>query len=192
LRDVDFAEVERALEFLDAPTRDAQADLAAGLRLLWERDRLWLADWETDLPAGAWPQLPPHADLTLEAPGALELPGGWRLTAEPVADVEAALDRATDNDDPFQAWLDLDRLRLPLQVRPRRPGDRFRPLGMGGHSLKLSDLMINLELPRRARDRWPLLVSDGEIVWVIGARVGHLARISQATQRLVHTCLMRK
>ena len=66
------------------------------------------------------------------------------------------------NTDPYQAWLDQAELVLPLTVRARQPGERFRPLGMGGHSMKLSDFMINNNLPRRGRAAWPLVVSGEE------------------------------
>jgi len=56
---------------------------------------------------------------------------------------------------PHQAWVDADTVGSPLYVRARRPGDRFAPLGMDGHTMKLSDFMINVKIPRRARDRWP-------------------------------------
>ena len=34
-------------------------------------------------------------------------------------------------------------LKLPLAVRSRRPGDRFRPLGMGGRGRKLQDFLVD-------------------------------------------------
>jgi tRNA(Ile)-lysidine synthetase-like protein len=51
------------------------------------------------------------------------------------------------------------------KVRARRPGDRFEPFGMDGHTMKLSDFFINEKLPQRAREAWPLLCSG---------RYGHL------------------
>ena len=48
---------------------------------------------------------------------------------------------------------------LPLTVRSRRPGDRLQPLGAPGHR-KLQDLLVDRKVPRRARDRVPIVV-DG-------------------------------
>ena len=48
-------------------------------------------------------------------------------------------------------------------LRGRRPGDRFCPPGLDGHSQKLSDWMINHKLPRALRDRVPLLVVDDRV-----------------------------
>ena len=59
LRDIDYETVDRALDFLTSPTRTGQMDLAAGLRLEMEGERLWIADWKADLPGANWPQLAP-------------------------------------------------------------------------------------------------------------------------------------
>lgn len=54
------------------------------------------------------------------------------------------------------------------QVRPWRPGDRFRPLGAPGCK-KLKDWFIDRQIPRAERKTLPLVIHpDGEIVWVPG------------------------
>ena len=173
LRDIDFDAIEHALEFLTNPPRSRRCDLTAGLCLLMEENQLWLSTWEADLPSQGWPQILEGEARRLDVPGVLSLGEGWRLTAEITPDVEAARQRAYTNADPFQAWLDSSELSPPLLVRGRQPGDRFRPSGMGGHSLKLADFLVNVKLPRRARAGWPLVVSQDEIVWVPGFRLAH-------------------
>ena len=61
-----------------------------------------------------------------------------------------------------------DVMHQPLIARVRKPGDQIRPMGMNGHSIKITDLMINLKLPKQARANWPLVCSGNEIVWVPG------------------------
>jgi tRNA(Ile)-lysidine synthase len=50
-----------------------------------------------------------------------------------------------------------------LEVRTRRPGDRLR-----GRGRKIQDVFVDAKVPRRERDRWPLVVSEGEVVCVPG------------------------
>jgi len=69
-------------------------------------------------------------------------------------------------------------------VRFRRPGDRFAPLGLGG-TKKLKDYFIELGLTATQRARQPLLVANGEIVWVVGHAVSQAAAVTAATRRLV-------
>jgi tRNA(Ile)-lysidine synthase len=192
LRDIDYAAVARALAFVAAPSASGQTDLIAGLRLLVEDQRLWLASWEADLPQVDWPQLPLGAELSLAVPGRLDLRGGWMLRSEPVPDVEKGRAQALDNDDPFQAWLDLDQLELPLTVRARLPGDRLSPLGMGGQSMKLAEFMVNRKLPRRAREHWPLVLAGDEIAWVPGMQIGHSFRLTPKVSKIARLWLIVK
>jgi tRNA(Ile)-lysidine synthase len=79
-------------------------------------------------------------------------------------------ERQEGEPDPYsEAWLDPGKVCTPLEVRARRPGDRYRPFGMKGHR-KLKDVMNQLRVPPRERDRWPLIADQEEIVWVPGLR----------------------
>jgi tRNA(Ile)-lysidine synthase len=189
LRDIGFEAVERALRFLADPARSAQIDLIAGLRLVFEPGRLWVADWESVLPLAGLPKMPVGAELPIEVPGVLCLQEGWILFSEALSDVETGLQQAETNLDLYQAWVNLDSLAAPMTLRTRREGDRFQPLGMAESSMKLSDFMINVKIPRRSRHTWPLVCSGGEIVWVPGYRVGHAFRLTQSTRRAVYLCL---
>ncbi len=191
LRDIDFESVERGLEFLNNPPSTKQIDLIAGLRLLLEGDRLYVATWETDLPVPLWPQLPDGSERELPVPGELALRGVWRLKASVIGEVENAQAQAHANTNPYQAFLDMDKLSDPLKVRARRPGDRFQPLGMEGHSLKLADFMVNVKLPRRVRSYWPVVWAGDEIVWVSGLRLSHPFRLTEDTRRVVRLSLLR-
>ncbi len=217
LRNVDFDAIERALQFLHEPSASGIVDLLAGLYLSYEnlgafgemrgkneRDKqnlqyessnykelMWLATWEADLPNMNWPQMAPYSQIKLDIPGEMMVGSGWWVIAEPVSDIEAGRAQACSNTDPYQAWFDLDSLTSPLSIRTRRSGDRFRPLGMAGRSMKVADLMVNGKLPRRARDRWPLVTSGEEIIWVPGIRIGQDLRVKEATDRILRLQLTR-
>ncbi len=55
-------------------------------------------------------------------------------------------------------------------LRTFREGDRFMPLGMSGR-VKLKDFFISRKIPRGKRQHIPLLVSDNDIIWVVGHRI---------------------
>jgi len=65
-------------------------------------------------------------------------------------------------------------------IRNRRHGDRFRPLGLGGHAKKLKSFLIDRKIPREQRDRIPLLIWNGEIVWVAGVEISDSFKITDA------------
>jgi tRNA(Ile)-lysidine synthase len=73
-------------------------------------------------------------------------------------------------------------LELPLGVRNRRPGDRFRPLGAPG-GRKLQDFLVDRKVPRDERDALPLVVDGRDrIVWVVGQSVAEDFRVTDPSQ----------
>ena len=77
----------------------------------------------------------------------------------------------------------VQRFQLPknalphFTIRNRRRGDRFRPLGMSHHK-KLKDLLIDRKIDAALRDRIPLVVWQGTIVWVAGVEVSDLFKVT--------------
>jgi tRNA(Ile)-lysidine synthase len=72
-----------------------------------------------------------------------------------------------------------------LFVRNRRPGDRFRPLGMTGRR-KLQDFMVDRKVPRSERDSVPLVVNaEDRIVWVVGHTVAEDFKVTDPGQAVL-------
>jgi tRNA(Ile)-lysidine synthase len=147
---------------------------------------------ESSLPLDAWPQLPPGRDsVSIEFPGKILLASGWSFAARPVVDVAEADQGADWMKDAFCARLDAERLPAPLELRGRRPGDRFKPLGLNGHSQKLSDLFVNEKVPARARARWPLVCAGKVIVWIPGFRPADPFKLGAKTRHVVEFVVRR-
>jgi tRNA(Ile)-lysidine synthase len=70
--------------------------------------------------------------------------------------------------------------RAALVVRNRRRGDRFHPLGMQTDK-KLKDFLIDRKIAADVRDRVPLLVWNGEIVWVAGVEISERFKVTDPT-----------
>ena len=95
---------------------------------------------------------------------------GMRFVAPPTPDV---------------AFVQLDPGIGPLVVRNRRPGDRFRPLGLGGGK-KLQDFFVDRKIARERRDRVPIVVDQsGRIVWVAGYGIDERFRVTDSAQAVV-------
>ncbi len=74
---------------------------------------------------------------------------------------------------------------LPLAVRGRRPGDRFRPLGAPGRR-KLQDFLVDRKVPREERDSLPLVVDGRDrIVWVVGHSVAEDFRVTDPSEAVI-------
>lgn len=80
--------------------------------------------------------------------------------------------------------IDADKAHFPLVIRGRQQGDFFYPIGFGKKK-KLQDYFVDEKIPRDERDRVPLLVSDNDIVWVIGHRLDERYKVDKATKRVL-------
>jgi tRNA(Ile)-lysidine synthase len=87
------------------------------------------------------------------------------------------------------ACFDMDKIFWPLILRSFQTGDRFHPLGMNG-SQKLKKFFINNKIPREERQRIPILLNRGEIIWVAGHRMSESAKISNETQNVLKVELL--
>ena len=84
-----------------------------------------------------------------------------------------------------QAMFDLDQIHTPPKIRSRRAGDRFQPFGMDG-TKKVKDFLIDVKAPQRLRWRTPILVTEDEILWVVGYRTSEKCKVSDKTRRVLH------
>ncbi|NWF68219.1 MAG: tRNA lysidine(34) synthetase TilS [Chloroflexi bacterium] len=123
---------------------------------------LWMrVDYQTIVleTAAAQPEkwtilLPENAEIMVNIPGDTSIPGAaWSLRASLYAEQYCA------------------RLALPagarVLLRTRRRGERFAPLGLGGHTQKLSEWLIDHKVPRALRDSIPLLVVNGQVAAIL-------------------------
>jgi tRNA(Ile)-lysidine synthase len=141
--------------------------------------------WQVSLPGGVQIQLAhgtlrrlpaaaatvvdkPPAGITLPVPGKVVV-AGVRVTAARARGILRTPNAVGQL--PAACSLDAEALRgKQIEVRTRRPGDRIAPLGMTG-SKSLQDLFVDARVPAAERSGLPLLVVDGEVVWVPGYRV---------------------
>lgn len=82
------------------------------------------------------------------------------------------------------AVIDAGKINFPLLIRPRMPGDYFYPIGFGKKK-KLQDFFVDDKIPRDERDAIPLIISNGNIVWIAGLRLDDRYRVDKDTKRVL-------
>lgn len=190
--DLTYATLERASNFICEDPPQARMDLLGGIHMLREGSLIYVVLGHITLPIERWPQMPKDSHtIPLKVPSQIPLLGGWKLSCELWNIASLALEQALANEDPFQAWVDASGIADALELRVRQEGDRFQPLGMDGHEMKISDFFINVKLPQRARDRWPLLCMGEKVVWVPGYRPAHPFRMTEATRQALYFSMTR-
>lgn len=190
LRDISFDAVEKGVKAIQLAQPFTEIDLISGLKQLIEPGRIWIAEWDADIPTDEWPQVS-EEETSLEIGGVVKLQAGWQLTAVQAPQTNLTEQYSWEKMDISRVWVDINQINLPFLVRARKAGDRLQPFGMEGHSLKVSDYMVNEKLPRRAREKWPIVCSGKQIVWVCGYRLAHPFRITKSTTEAVELKLVR-
>ena len=186
LSDIGFEAVERARLLIDSPPASNQSDLFQGLRLSIQGEHVVISRWaaKEELQPD-WPQLADDTHVLLPRQGSVLLPNGWLVTLEELERKKLDFDQIRGNPDPYTAYLDSAAIDQGLVLRTRQDGDRYQPLGMAGQSVKLSDLMVNIKLPRQARERYPLVCVGDKIVWVPGVQPAEFVRVTEDSKRVL-------
>jgi tRNA(Ile)-lysidine synthase len=193
LRDIEARHVEKLLGALHAPSGRAFA-LPGSLTFLVERERYLLGRNTVDLCP--FPRL--DEEYPLSIPGetlvmgwmvmAAVLPGRQTTAGAPGSEPGATSPEGVQTEafvsahGPFVQYVDYDCAGDKLSVRPARPGDRFRPLGLQG-SKKVREFMIDAAIPRSWRSRIPVVLNSGGVVWVVGYRIDDRVKVTEATRR---------
>jgi tRNA(Ile)-lysidine synthase len=111
-------------------------------------------------------------------PGTEVAQGRWRVTAR---EVPARRGGAPSR---WRALFDAASLdAADLRIRKPRPGDRIRPLGLGG-TKKLQDVFVDAKVPREERAAWPV-VESGAILWLPGLVRSEHATVGPGTRRVL-------
>ena len=154
-----------AIEWSLSARTGSRRQLGANLDIYITYDDLTILRENTAIPSGAWRLIPAKADIELDPTTAFSCYGltiSISLQFVPAGNC---------------VQLDLP-VGFELRLRGRKQGERFKPKGMGGHSRKIKDWMIDRKIPRDLRDRIPLLTANGEIVAICLAETWHLADLS--------------
>ena len=80
--------------------------------------------------------------------------------------------------------LDADTIAGDLIVRPRGPGDRFRPLGSSG-SRKVGKFLTDCKLTPGERSQVAIVADRDKIVWIAPHRLDDRVKLTPATQRVL-------
>jgi tRNA(Ile)-lysidine synthase len=92
---------------------------------------------------------------------------------------------------PIRIQVDASKLKFPLELRHWTEGDSFYPFGMQNRK-KVSDYFIDNKFSLPEKERTWLLVSENEIVWIIGNRLDNRFRITDTTTEIVEFELIPK
>ncbi len=172
LRDLTQSHYDRLLEMITSDTSDS-VTLPGKVQAKREGDQLYLSIFNSGIQS-------PIAIQELALPGITRV-GHITIKASLLNANQVNLSPKSNKVE----ILDVDRLTLPLQVRPRRDGDRFVPFG------NRSAQKVGKFLTRAKVKSEVLIVEDQErIVWVAPVRLSQEVAITPETQQVVQLELL--
>lgn len=86
---------------------------------------------------------------------------------------------------PEYAYLDADKVTMPLSFRHPQKGDRFQPYGMKKGSRLISDFLTDLHLSLFDKQNQWLACQGKDIVWIVGLRIDHRFSVTNNTRRVL-------
>jgi tRNA(Ile)-lysidine synthase len=185
LRRIALQHVEQSLSLLDHPRRRGHVSLPNGTAVDVQGDQLRIARLAE--PGGTAAGTATRGGFPREAlcpvPGEVALPAfGLTLRATVVPRETIVVDLKSAGRE--RAFLDADLLPGPLLIRPRRPGDRFVPLGAPG-TRKVKSFLIDRKVPVDERGRIPLVLSGDRIAWIVDHEIDDRFKVTDATRRIL-------
>ncbi len=122
------------------------------------------------------------SEIELKIPGVTNIPSlGIDISAklEDPKKVDIGMNQKRE-----KAYLDFDKIELPLRVRTRFPGDRFIPLGMSNEK-KIQDFFVDKKISKRKRDKIPIIESQGQIVWIGKMVIDDRVKVTRNTEKVL-------
>ncbi len=89
---------------------------------------------------------------------------------------------AISNTNQNTIFVDAEKLSFPLQIKKWNEGDSFQPFGMNGSSKKVSKFFKDEKLSILEKQKIWILISDNQIVWIIGLRQDERFKIENSTK----------
>jgi len=80
--------------------------------------------------------------------------------------------------------VDASKLAFPLQLRRWKEGDSFYPFGMSQRK-KISNFFIDNKLSLLEKEHSWILLSNNEIVWIVGQRLDNRFRVTDETSEVI-------
>jgi len=174
------AHYEAVMELTHERTTGAQAPLPGGLVAVRERGRIRV---ERPSPEGPAVDAAPALCVPIAVPGDTHAPGVTvRTTVHDHEGFDLGAFTATKSRD--EEALDADALLGPLELRPRREGDRFQPLGCPGRK-KIGDFLTDAKVPQQERKRVLVVTAGGEPIWVVGHRIDERVKVTPTTRQVL-------
>ena len=131
----------------------------------------------------------PLSSVVLEVPGQTRFGRNLVKAAIFKAD-EGEFERFKAEKTNFIERFDFEKIKPPLVVRLRRPGDRFVPLGLGQEK-KVGKFITAARVPQEVRQKLLIVADSEKIIWVWPIRTSEQAKVTGGTRKILQLQITR-
>lgn len=174
-----YEQICTLVDYLENGKNGSEVHLAKGVRAEKSTDELRLS---RPLPRGVvrGSRRPsPSMRLNIPGPGIYPVPEANKELVLKERAPTAGNEKSQD-----ELWVDLEKLSFPLLLRSFQPGEKFFPCG-GPGSKKISRYFNARKIPPKERPAWPVLLSAGGIIALVGLELDDSVRISPSTGKIL-------
>jgi tRNA(Ile)-lysidine synthase len=129
---------------------------------------------------------PPAEELEsvlLKIPGCVRF-ADWIIETEILPSDKLDIETIRNNKNNFVEWFDFEQIKLPLTVRCRQEGDKFKPFGLDA-SKKIGKFITSAKLDPDQKKKTFLVCDNEKILWLVPIRRSNEAVITDKSRLLL-------
>jgi tRNA(Ile)-lysidine synthase len=190
LRDISFNTIQIISNAIETKETGENIDLINNLSLTFNEDKVFIHDSDHKFEIAHGLQIDGEK-IRVYPEGEFQISPAWKMNISLMTYSSQLMTKIKNNKDAYTAYVDANNIDN-LFIGKMSEGDRFSPLGMKGHTIKISDYFINQKVPRRERENWPILYSNHEIIWVVGYQINDEYQINEETKKILKISVDKK
>ena len=121
--------------------------------------------------------------VVLKVPGVTQF-GPYTINADIIEIEQKDLAGFKKTKTNFVEWFDCEKLKLPLEVRPRKRGDKFWPLGLAGEK-RVGKFLTAAKISQSLRRRLRIVADSEKIIWLCPVRISEQAKVTNDTRKVI-------
>jgi tRNA(Ile)-lysidine synthase len=129
------------------------------------------------------PDEPINKSIKVQVPGQTEF-GRYVIEAITLEAKDCKIEKFKTEKSNFVECFDLEKLKLPLEARLRKAGDRFWPLGLKAEK-KIGKFLTDAKVPRELRRKLLVIADTEKIIWLCPLRISEQTKIAGSTRKVL-------
>ena len=156
----------------------AKADFPGGIEVVVENGIVMIRQKEY-----IFPKIDLDDAVTLQ-PGETVDFSLWRITTRFLEADKEDVSQFFKTKDQYVEWFDADKVVGPIEIRSRKDGDRFWPIGASGEK-KIARFLIDAQMNQAEKKRSFLIKDADKILWVAPVRMCDPAKVTRQTRKII-------